>query len=530
MAESKPLKTDSGIEVRKIYSDSDIPANIANSLGAPGEFPYTRGIYPEMYRGRLWTMRMYSGFGSAEETNNRFKFLLQHGQTGLSLAFDLPTQTGRDSDNPQSEGEVGRTGVAISSLNDMMTCFESIPLDRVSTSMTINSTASTLLSLYIVVAEKQGVSPDKLRGTTQNDILKEYISRNTYIYPPRPSLRLIGDMIQYTSKKVPQWYPISISGYHMREAGSNAIQELAFTFANAIEYIDTCRQRGLDVDSFAPRLSFFFCCTMEFFEEIAKFRAARRIYSKLMKEKYGAKDPKSSHLRFHVQTSGESLTAQQVDNNIVRVSLQALAAVLGGCQSLHTNSRDEALALPTEESVKVALRTQQIIANETGITKTVDPLGGAYYVEELTSTIEDKVQDYLSRIESMGGALAAVEKGYFQDEIRKNAYRLKKEIDQNERVIVGVNKFQDSKDREPQLNSMNPEVEKKQLLRLKEFKSSREQSKVDSVLSELLKASENENVNLMPYIIESVKNHATLGEISAVFKQVFGAYVPKISF
>ena len=292
------------------------------------------------------------------------------------------------------------------SLDDMMTCFESIPLDRVSTSMTINSTASTLLSLYIVVAEKQGVSPDKLRGTTQNDILKEYISRNTYIYPPRPSLRLIGDMIQYTSKKVPQWYPISISGYHMREAGSNAIQELAFTFANAIEYIDTCRQRGLDVDSFAPRLSFFFCCTMEFFEEIAKFRAARRIYSKLMKEKFGAKDPKSSHLRFHVQTSGESLTAQQVDNNIVRVSLQALAAVLGGCQSLHTNSRDEALALPTEESVKVALRTQQIIANETGITKTVDPLGGAYYVEELTATIEDKVQDYLSRIESMGGALA----------------------------------------------------------------------------------------------------------------------------
>ncbi|MGH9985974.1 MAG: acyl-CoA mutase large subunit family protein, partial [Nitrososphaeraceae archaeon] len=404
MAESKPFKTDSGIEVRKIYTSSDIPANIASNLGSPGEFPYTRGIYPEMYRGRHWTMRMYSGFGSAEETNKRFKFLLEHGQTGLSLAFDLPTQTGRDSDNPQSEGEVGRTGVAISSMKDMMTCFESIPLDRVSTSMTINSTAATLLSLYIVVAEQQGVSPDKLRGTTQNDILKEYISRNTYIYPPRPSLRLIGDMIQYTSKKVPQWYPISISGYHMREAGSNAIQELAFTFANAIEYIDTCRHRGLDIDSFAPRLSFFFCCTMEFFEEIAKFRAARRIYSKLMKEKFGAKDPKSGHLRFHVQTSGESLTAQQVDNNIVRVSLQALAAVLGGCQSLHTNSRDEALALPTEESVKVALRTQQIIANETGIIKTVDPLGGSYYVEELTTMIEDEVQEYLHRIESMGGA------------------------------------------------------------------------------------------------------------------------------
>jgi methylmalonyl-CoA mutase N-terminal domain/subunit len=337
-------------------------------------------------------------------------------------------------------------------------------------------------------------------------------------------------MIQYTSKKVPQWYPISISGYHMREAGSNAIQELAFTFANAIEYIETCRQRGLDVDSFAPRLSFFFCCTMEFFEEIAKFRAARRIYSKLMKEKFGAKDPKSCHLRFHVQTSGESLTAQQVDNNIVRVSLQALAAVLGGCQSLHTNSRDEALALPTEESVKVALRTQQIIANETGITKTVDPLGGSYYVEELTATIEDKVQDYLKRIESKGGALAAVEKGYFQEEIRKNSYMLKKEIDQNERIIVGVNKFQDSKDREPQLNLINPELEKKQMVRLKEFKASRDQSKVDSILSELRKAAENDNVNLMPYIIESVKSRATLGEISAIFKEVFGAYLPKISF
>lgn len=530
MSESKSLQTDSGIEVRKIYSDSNLRADHIRNLGAPGEFPYTRGIYPEMYRGRLWTMRMYSGFGSAEETNNRFKFLLENGQTGLSLAFDLPTQTGRDSDNPQSEGEVGRTGVAISSLNDMMTCFESIPLDRVSTSMTINSTASTLLSLYIVVAEQQGISPDKLRGTTQNDILKEYISRNTYIYPPRPSLRLIGDMIQYTSINVPQWYPISISGYHMREAGSNAIQELAFTFANAIEYIDTCRQRGLNVDSFAPRLSFFFCCTMEFFEEIAKFRAARRIYSRLMKEKFGARDPKSCHLRFHVQTSGESLTAQQVDNNIVRVSLQALAAVLGGCQSLHTNSRDEALALPTEESVKVALRTQQIIANETGIVKTVDPIGGSYYVEDLTATIEDRVQDYLNRIEAMGGALAAVEKGYFQEEIRKNSYRLKKEIDRNERIIVGVNKFQDLEDKEPQLNLINPESERKQLLRLKEFKEARDHAKVDSVLSKLLQAADSDTVNLMPYIIDAVKNRATLGEISAVFKDVFGAYLPKITF
>jgi methylmalonyl-CoA mutase N-terminal domain/subunit len=529
MTESKPIKTDSGIEVRKVYT-KDIPSNATSDLGSPGEYPYTRGIYPEMYRGRLWTMRMYSGFGSADETNNRFKFLLEHGQTGLSLAFDLPTQTGRDSDHPQSEGEVGRTGVPISSLNDMMTCFESIPLDRVSTSMTINSTAATLLSLYIVVAEQQGVSPDKLRGTTQNDILKEYISRNTYIYPPRPSLRLIGDMIQYTSEKVPQWYPISISGYHMREAGSNATQELAFTFANAIEYIETCRRRGLDVDSFAPRLSFFFCCTMEFFEEIAKFRAARRIYSKLMKEKFGAKDPKSCHLRFHVQTSGESLTAQQVDNNIVRVSLQALAAVLGGCQSLHTNSRDEALALPTEESVKIALRTQQIMAYETGVTKTVDPIGGSYYVEELTTTIVDRVEEYLRRIESMGGALSAVEKGYFQDEIRKNSYNLKKEIDQNARIIVGVNKFKDANDREPQLNLINPGGEKKQLSRLKEFKQSRDHVKVDAALSRLLKASESDDENLMPHIIDSVKNHVTMGEISSVFKEVFGTYQPKISF
>jgi methylmalonyl-CoA mutase, N-terminal domain len=530
MMEAKPVKTDSGIDVRKVYTTMDMTSDEIGNLGLPGEYPYTRGIYPEMYRGRLWTMRMYSGFGSAEETNNRFKFLLEHGQTGLSLAFDLPTQTGRDSDHAQSEGEVGRTGVAISSLDDMMTCFESIPLDRVSTSMTINSTAATLLSLYIVVAEKQGISPDKLRGTTQNDILKEYISRNTYIYPPRPSLRLIGDMIQYTSQKVPQWYPISISGYHMREAGSNAIQELAFTFANAIEYIETCQHRGLDIDSFAPRLSFFFCCTMEFFEEIAKFRAARRIYSKLMKEKFGAKDQKSCHLRFHVQTSGESLTAQQVDNNIVRVSLQALAAVLGGCQSLHTNSRDEALALPTEESVKIALRTQQIIAHETGVTKTVDPIGGSYYVEELTNTIIDKVDEYLHRIESMGGALAAVEKGYFQDEIRKNSYNLKKAIDENTRIIVGVNKFQDIKDSEPQLNLINPDAERKQISRLKEFKQSRDQVKVDESLSSLIRASETVDRNLVPYIIDAVKNHATLGEISSVFKQVFGTFQPKISF
>jgi methylmalonyl-CoA mutase N-terminal domain/subunit len=476
-------------------------------------------------------MRQYSGFGSAEETNKRFKFLLDHGQTGLSLAFDLPTQTGRDSDDTQAEGEIGRTGVAITSIKDMMTCFDGIPLDKVSTSMTINSTASTLLSLYITVAEKQGVSPDQLRGTTQNDILKEYIARNTYIYPPKPSMRLIGDMIEYCSKKVPQWYPISISGYHMREAGCNAVQELAFTFANAIEYINTCTSRaGLKVDDFAPRLSFFFCCTMEFCEEIAKFRAARRIYAKIMKDRFHATSSKSQHLRFHVQTSGESLTAQQVDNNIVRVTTEALAAVLGGCQSLHTNSRDEALALPTEESVKIALRTQQIIANETGVSKTVDPMAGSYYIEYLTAKIEEEVNQYLKKIESMGGALVAVEKGFFQEEIRNNAYQLKKEIDENSRIIVGVNKYQEEHGVEPKINRIDPLLEQKQLAKIKEFKSNRDKSKVDQALSQLQKAAEKDDDNLMPYIINAVKSYSTLGEISSTLRTVFGRYEPKISF
>ncbi len=521
------FKTDSGIPVKQFYSKKDI---LDENESEPGTYPFLRGIYPNMYRERLWTMRQYSGFGSAEETNNRFKFLLEHGQTGLSLAFDLPTQTGRDSDNLQSEGEVGRTGVPISSIADMLTCFKDIPLDQVSTSMTINSTASILLSLYVSTAESQGISPSQLRGTTQNDILKEYIARNTYIYPPKPSLRLIGDMIQYCSLKVPQWYPISISGYHIREAGSNAVQELAFTFANAIEYINTCISRGLKIDDFAPRLSFFFCCTMEFFEEIAKFRAARIIYSTILKEKFGAKDPKSLHLRFHVQTSGESLTAQQVDNNIVRVTTEALAAVLGGCQSLHTNSRDEALALPTEESVKIALRTQQILASETGVTKTVDPLAGSYYLEYLTQQIIERVQTYLDKIEKLGGSLIAIESNYFQEEIRKNAYELKKEIDENKRVIVGVNKFRDSKDVEPNLNVIDHLLEKKQIDKLKDFKRSRDNIKVQQCISDLVSYAEKPEVNLMPFIIDAVKNRVTLGEISNAFKEVFGFYSPKISF
>jgi methylmalonyl-CoA mutase N-terminal domain/subunit len=525
----EPIKTDSAIPVKRVYNKKDL-SKFDLLEEEPGRFPYTRGLYPNMYRERLWTMRQYSGFGSAEETNNRFKFLLDRGQTGLSLAFDLPTQTGRDSDDPQSEGEVGRTGVAISSIKDMMTAFQNIPLDKVSTSMTINATASTLLSLYISIAESQGVSPVDLRGTTQNDILKEYIARNTYIYPPKPSIRLIGDMIQYCSKNVPQWYPISISGYHMREAGSNAIQELAFTFANAIEYIETCVERGLRIDDFAPRLSFFFCCTMEFFEEIAKFRAARRIYAKIMRDKFHAKNAKSWHLRFHVQTSGESLTAQQVDNNIVRVTTEALAAVLGGCQSLHTNSRDEALALPTEESVKIALRTQQIISTETGVVKTVDPMSGSYYVEYLTNRIEEEVDKYLKKINRIGGALAAVEKGYFQDEIRKNAYQLKKDIDEKKRIIVGVNKFQDQHGIEPNLNVMDTEIERRQVARLKDLKSSRDKIKVDHAISALKKAAENQDENLMPHIINAVKSHVTLGEISNTFGQIFGRYEPKVSF
>src|SRR6476646_3511898 len=521
------IKTDSGIPVKKFYSKEDI---INGYESSPGTYPFLRGIHPSMYREKLWTMRQYSGFGSAEETNNRFKFLLDHGQTGLSLAFDLPTQTGRDSDDVQSEGEVGRTGVPISSIDDMLTCFKDIPLDKVSTSMTINSTASILLSFYISTAESQGVLPSQIRGTTQNDILKEYIARNTYIYPPKPSLRLIGDMIQFCSSNVPNWYPISISGYHIREAGSNAVQELAFTFANAIEYINTCTNKGLKIDDFAPRLSFFFCCTMEFFEEIAKFRAARIIYSKIIKEKFGAKDPKSLHLRFHVQTSGESLTAQQVDNNIVRVTTEALAAVLGGCQSLHTNSRDEALALPTEESVKIALRTQQIIASETGLTKTVDPMAGSYYVEYLTNRIEEEVEKYLKKIERMGGALFAVEKGFFQDEIRKNAYALKKEIDDNKRIIVGVNKFQDPGGDEPKLNAMDIEIEGRQIARLKDFKNSRDRIKVEQALNALQKATENPDENLIPHIIHAVKSYVTLGEISSTLVGVFGRYEPRISF
>lgn len=520
----KKILTDSNFVVDRVYHQKK-----KVSKEEPGKYPFTRGIHAEMYRERFWTMRQYSGFGDAKQTNERFKFMLEKGQTGLSMAFDLPTQIGHDADAPQAEGEVGKVGVSISSLKDMMTAFDGIPLGKVSSSMTINSTASTLLAYYIAVGESQGFASTELRGTTQNDILKEYIARNTYIYPPQPSMRLIGDMIGYCAKHVPQWYPVSISGYHMREAGSTATQEVAFTIANAIAYIQTCLDRGLKIDDFAPRLSFFFCCTIEFFEEVAKFRVARKIYAEILKEKFHAKDPKSLQLKFHTQTSGESLTAQQPDNNIVRVAIQTMAAVIGGTQSLHTNSRDEALALPTAESAKIALRTQQIVAHESGITKTVDPLAGSYYLEYLCDEIEAGVRKYLKQIEKMGGALKAIEKGFFQSEIRQNAYRLKKEVDAGERVLVGVNKFSDEKEAKQELLRIDDSVEKKQRAALKKLRSERDNKKVQYTLSKMQAAAEKDD-NLMPFILDAVKSYATTGEISNTFRQVFGEYRPKEVF
>jgi len=522
--EEKKIVTDSNIPVSSVYHKTKRLNN-----EEPGKFPYTRGIHAGMYRERFWTMRQYSGFGDAKLTNERFKFMLEKGQTGLSMAFDLPTQIGYDPDSTQAAGEVGKVGVSIASLKDMMTAFDGIPLGKVSSSMTINSTASTLLAYYIAVGESQGFSSDQLRGTTQNDILKEYIARNTYIYPPKPSMRIIGDMIGYCAKKVPQWYPVSISGYHMREAGATATQEVAFTLANAIAYIQICLDQGLKIDDFAPRLSFFFCCTIEFFEEIAKFRVARKVYAKILQEKFHAKNPKSLQLKFHTQTSGESLTAQQPDNNIARVAIQSMAAVLGGTQSLHTNSRDEALALPTQESAKIALRTQQIVAAESGITKTVDPMAGSHYLEYLCDEIEDGVWKYLKKIEKMGGSIKGIEKGFFQSEIRQNAYRLKKEVDSNERILVGVNKFVEKEVGKQKLLRIGDEVEIQQNKAMKKLRQSRDNKKLESALSKMKSAAESDD-NLMPYILNSVKAYATTGEISNTFREVFGEYRPKEVF
>ncbi len=519
----KQFVTDSNISVKPFYSKSK------NSTESPGEYPFTRGIHSGMYRDRLWTMRQYSGFGDAVQSNKRYKFMLDSGQTGLSMAFDLPTQIGHDPDSAHAEGEVGKVGVSIASLKDMQTAFNGINLGKVSTSMTINATASTLLAYYIAVGKSQGISSKELRGTTQNDILKEYVARNTYIYPPQPSMRIIGDMIGYCAKNVPQWYPISISGYHMREAGATAVQEIAFTIANGIEYIQTCIDRGLKIDDFAPRLSFFFCCTIEFFEEIAKFRIARKVYAKILKERFHAKNPKSLHLRFHTQTSGESLTAQQPDNNIVRVAVQAMAAVLGGTQSLHTNSKDEALALPSQEAAKIALRTQQIIGYESGITKTVDPMAGSYYIESLCDEIEEQVWDYLKKIDKMGGALKAIEKGFFQSEIRQNAYRLKKEVDDNERTLVGVNKFSEESEKKHDLLRIDDSLGKKQERAIKQVRKSRDNKKTEYALSKMQKIAETDE-NLMPFILNSVLAYATTGEISNTFREVFGEYRPKEVF
>jgi methylmalonyl-CoA mutase, N-terminal domain len=518
------FKTDSEIELKPLYTPLDIEdLNYLEKLNFPGQFPYTRGIYPTMYRSRLWTMRQYAGFGTAEESNKRFRYLLEQGQTGLSIAFDLPTQIAYDSDHPLAQGEVGKVGVAIDSLADMEVLFNEIPLDKVSTSMTINSPAAILLAMYIAVAEKQGVGPEKLAGTIQNDILKEYVARGTYIFPPEPSLKIITDIFAYCSKEMPRWNTISISGYHIREAGANAIQELAFTLADGIEYVKAALDIGMDVDDFAPRLSFFFNSQMNLLEEVAKFRAARRLWAEIMEERFKAKKSNSKMLRFHTQTAGSALTAQQAENNIIRVTLQALAAILGGTQSLHTNSFDEALSLPTENSVKIALRTQQILAYESGVADTIDPLAGSYFIEELTDRFVDEVKEYLDKIDELGGMAKAIEQGYVQNEIQNSAYQIQKEIEEKEKVVVGVNKFTEKMINKAELLKVDPRVEEEQKKRLKELKSSRDNKAVERDLKTLEKVAI-EGENLMPPIIEAVKHYATLGEIADVLRKVFGEY------
>jgi methylmalonyl-CoA mutase N-terminal domain/subunit len=491
--------------------------------GKPGEFPYTRGIQPTMYRGKLWTMRQYAGFGSAAETNKRFKYLLQNGQTGLSVAFDLPTQLGMDSDHPLASGEVGKVGVAIDTLRDMETVFSGITLERVSTSMTINATAAILLAMYIAVAKKQGVSPKSITGTIQNDILKEYIARGLYIYPPKFSLRLITDIFAYCQDEVPNWNTISISGYHIREAGATAVQELAFTFANAITYVQAALDRGLDIDAFGPRLSFFFDTHNNFLEEIAKFRAARRIWASMMHDRFGARNPRSWMLRFHAQTAGSSLTAQQPDNNVVRVTIQALAAVLGGAQSLHTNSKDEALAIPTADAARLALRTQQIIAHESGVINTVDPVGGSYAIEALTDEIEKEVTQYLQKIDNAGGMLAAVESGWIQSQIHESAYQYQQSIEKKERVIVGVNEFRIDEEQKIPIHRADPAVEAEQKESLERAKASRNATAASAAVQRLEDAAKG-SANLMPFILEAVEAYATVGEISDAFRRVYGEY------
>ncbi len=514
----------SDIEIKEIYTENDIENfNYAQDLGSPGHYPFTRGAYPTMYRGQLWTMRQFSGFGSAEQTNNRYKFLLNHGQTGLSVAFSLHTIYGIEADNERALGEIGKEGVSIDTLKDMEILFDGIDLSKISTSMTINAPASILLAMYIVVGEKQGHTPDQLRGTIQNDILKEYIAQKSWIFPPEPSMRLIVDTIEYCTKYVPQWYTISISGYHIREAGSTAVQELAFTLADGFGYVEAAMERDLNVDDFAPRLSFFFNSHNNFFEEICKYRAARRIWAKRLKNKYGAKKPESMRLRFHTQTAGVSLTAQEPENNIVRVTLQALAAVLGGTQSLHTNSFDEALCLPTENAVKIALRTQQVIAHESGVTDTVDPLAGSYYVEWLTNKMEEEAEKYFERIEELGGVIPAIKANFFQKEIANASYKYQKEIENQERTIVAVNQFQLREPCTTPLLKIDEEVAKQQIERLNKIKAERNNDKVKETL-EKLKGAAKGTENLIPYIMDAVREYASVGEIIDALKEVFGTY------
>jgi len=516
--------TSSGTEVRDLYTPSDLAGlDEDRDLGRPGEFPFTRGVQPTMYRGRFWTMRQYAGFATADETNERFRYLLEQGQTGLSVAFDLPTQMGYDSDAPEAIGEVGRVGVPISSLPDMETLFTGIPLDRVSTSMTINSTAAILLALYVAAAERQGAPRSTLSGTTQNDILKEYIARGTWIYPPRPSMRLVTDIFEFSSRELPRWNTISISGYHMREAGATAAQELAFTLADAIAYVEAAIERGLDVDEFAGRLSFFFAAWSELFEEVAKFRAARRMWARIVRDRFGSHNPRSQMCRFHVQTAGSSLTAQSIDNNVVRTTVQALAAILGGAQSLHTNARDEALALPTAEAARLALRTQQILAYEAGVTETPDPLGGSYYVESLTDDLERAALDYLAEIESLGGTLAALEGGFQQHQIQEAAYQVQAAIERGEQVVVGVNKFRDERGRTPATQKIDPEGEHRQVEGLRRVRAERDPGAWTAALVRLEDAARGSD-NLLPPMIEAVKAYATVGEISDRLRNVWGEH------
>ena len=516
--------TISGLENEPLYTPANVAIDYDRDLGYPGAFPYTRGVYPSMYRGRLWTMRQFAGFGTAEETNARFRYLLDHGQTGLSTAFDMPTLMGYDSDHARSLGEVGREGVAIDSLEDMEQLFAGIPLGEVSTSMTINAPAAMLLAFYICVAEEQGVPQDKLRGTIQTDILKEYIAQKEWIFPPEPSMRLCVDMIEYCARHVPLWHPVSISGYHIREAGSTAAQELAFTLADGFAYVEAGVERGLDVDDFAPRLSFFFNAHIDFFEEVAKYRAARRIWARELRERYGAKNPRSWLMRFHAQTAGVSLTAQQPEVNIVRTALEALAAVLGGCQSLHTNSFDEALALPTEHAVKLALRTQQVIAHETGVASTIDPLGGSYYLEDLTNRLEQEAYDYFGRIRDLGGVVEAIKENFFQREIAEASFRFQSEVESGDRVIVGVNRFEDTDERELEILKIDAALERKQIERVQALRARRDSAAVSSALARLKQGADEADTNLMPAIIDASRAYVTMGEMCDALRETWGVW------